>query len=375
MSIQGDIRREERRNRALLRALNEEALEEAGTRIRRAQAELNRQQDRVAVSIASATEAGLPVAEISELTGLSRQKIYELRDRIRGGGDQFLRRLLAQLIAAGSQATPVSLAEELGAPVGKVEEGLEALRDKRLLEPVRITGADGVKTTVFRPTATAIKEIEGWVLRSDHPEGRWRLFVGLEPEEVQSLMRVLDQAAQELELVILEPEANDDDVLGPELGLVVRASDEREAVDEGSRQVRRLRQQANLPEQPVLVSALAPANAAREQILREPFADFLRQRGYQVARREPRLQGYDLVASRDDSVMIASVKGGERVGVGAVRAISGLSSFDQPGQDVDRSLVVSSGTALSKEARSLAQATGVRLYTVDPSGDVHRLDG
>jgi hypothetical protein len=375
VSIYADIRREQRRNRALLRALNEEALEEAGTRIRRAQADLSREHDRVAVSIASATEAGIPVAEISQLTGLSRQKIYELRDRVRGGREQFLRRLLAQLVAAGSRATPASLAEEFGASLDKVEQGLEALCQKGLLEPVRITEADDGQTTVFRPTSAAIAEIEGWILRSDHHEGRWRLFVGIDSNEVQPIMGILDQASPDLELAILEPDGNVSDPSGPELGLVVQAPSEPEAVETASRQVRKLRQQANLPQQPVLVTAIAPADSSRGQIIAESFAGFLREDGYQVSQRDPGLQGYDLVASRDGSVMIVLVKSGERVGVGAIRAISGLGSFDHPDQEVDRALVVPSGTALTKEVRSLARAANVRVYTVDPSGQVNRHDG
>jgi hypothetical protein len=79
MNRKAQIQRE--KGRAVLRALHENELADAGTRRAAALVLADEQLDRIARLVPDAVEAGLGITEIARLTGLSRPTLYELRAR------------------------------------------------------------------------------------------------------------------------------------------------------------------------------------------------------------------------------------------------------------------------------------------------------
>src|SRR4051794_17184148 len=92
----------EMRSRTLMQTLYRRVLAEAGETIRVAQDQLDAEVERIASQIHGAIGSGIGVSEISELTGLSRQKIYDLRKRQPIVEENLDMRILAQLGAAGA---------------------------------------------------------------------------------------------------------------------------------------------------------------------------------------------------------------------------------------------------------------------------------
>src|SRR5690348_8144602 len=102
MGLSRDLRRRRARSRSLLQGLSRSALQEAGDRLAAADAAQQAAIDTIAAHLPAAFAAGLTVTQIAELTGLSRQKVYELRKQTGAGSDDLQRQILIRLAAEGA---------------------------------------------------------------------------------------------------------------------------------------------------------------------------------------------------------------------------------------------------------------------------------
>lgn len=97
--------------KGLVRALHQSELQAAGARRAVALHAAEQELDRIARRIPEALQAGLSMSEVSRLTGISRQTLYELKGRY--GSVKDLRLAVLQSLAL-ERSTATELADRLG---------------------------------------------------------------------------------------------------------------------------------------------------------------------------------------------------------------------------------------------------------------------
>lgn len=172
------------RRRALVRALNVSELREAGeartAALEAAEAEL----ERIGSLLPGALQAGLSLAEISRITGVSRPTLYELKARSAEVTQDLRLEVLQALAVAGAQAED-ELASSLGRKTSQVRAMLTALSQRGWI----VEDADPASSR-FSLTRDGEAALETWEFGgplSDRATGvhllALRLF-GFSPEEM-----------------------------------------------------------------------------------------------------------------------------------------------------------------------------------------------
>jgi DNA-binding MarR family transcriptional regulator len=263
-----DLHRHQRRtalkSRALIHALYRQALEDAGEKIAQAQAELQGEIDRVGLQISGAVDSGISISEIAGLTGLSRQKLYELRQRQQGNLEDLDMRLLAQLAASGA-LTPSQLSAQLRVEESTVAQILRELEDEGAVRPLISFYEGGEETAHLKISASGEEKLERWMLTPEREPTRMCVYVALEEEEKEPLRAVAMDVFGPEWFAVLESET----VRGqsaPELAFYVVAKDSEEAVAAARSRIGELRQLAKVQQRPAVVTAVAPADPLRSKL-------------------------------------------------------------------------------------------------------------
>jgi DNA-binding phage protein len=242
------------RSRALVRNLSRQALEEAGERLAVAQQRADHEFELIAQHIAGAIGVGLSISEIARLTGLSRPKVYELRDRYRPADGELEMRVLAQLAASGGLSTE-QLADQLDESLARLREAIEAL-EARTHVRLALTYYDASDPTeLYRIAPDAYPTLERWILRTGEEPQQMSVYVVLDPTEQEAIREAAIQVLGPELFAVIEPgTVGDQD--GPELGFSLAAGDFDEAVARAGERMRELRAVAGLEPKPVLIKAV-----------------------------------------------------------------------------------------------------------------------
>lgn len=274
-SIHDKVRRERNRARALLAGLSREALEVAGDRIQAAQDQLDEEIDRVAIHVAGAVNAGIPMSEIAKLTGLSRQKLYELKKRGGGDRDDLPYRALAVLAGAGALDSG-QLASNLEVDADEIEPVVRSLLTQGWVRPLITQYQGGASMTLLKLAEPGEAALEDWLLSGLGNEAEtMTVYVGLQHDEAA----VIEAEAREFfgpEWFALIAPGTVGDQKAPELAFRVVAHDQEEAVARAGERMQQLRASAGVKPRPVLITL----------ILADKSTDFLRWRGAKTARAE-----------------------------------------------------------------------------------------
>jgi chromosome segregation and condensation protein ScpB len=157
------------KNRAAVRALHLSELEEAGARRSAALAEADAQLDRVARLLSGALRAGLTLAEIARVAGVSRPTLYELRARY-SESDGDLRLGVLQSVAWLQPATADELAEHLGRDRGDISETLKQFMSEDLISLEPRETKDGA-VAEYELTPNGSHTLEHWVFLEEREPG------------------------------------------------------------------------------------------------------------------------------------------------------------------------------------------------------------
>jgi DNA-binding IclR family transcriptional regulator len=116
-------------------------LEAAGEARAAALREADTQLDRIARLLPDATGAGLSLAEIARITGVSRPTLYQLRARY--GDDAYLGPALLQAVASTGLARLDHLATSIGRPESELWPVLEHFTETDVLELEPVDDEEG----------------------------------------------------------------------------------------------------------------------------------------------------------------------------------------------------------------------------------------
>jgi DNA-binding MarR family transcriptional regulator len=122
------------RGKALVEALYRHELVEAGDQRKAALADAQRQLKRIGQHVAGAVAAGVSLAEVARLTGVSRPTLYELLDSQEKGAADVRFEVLAAVACEGA-ASAGMVAEKLGRDDHRVRRIVAKLVGEGWLEP------------------------------------------------------------------------------------------------------------------------------------------------------------------------------------------------------------------------------------------------
>lgn len=126
-----NFRRE--KGRAVVRALLQSALEDAGAERKAALARADQQLDRIAQLLPGAHDAGIGMTDVAALTGVSRPTLYQLRGRYSDSPAHLRFAVLAGLLQQES-AFPEVLAARLGRPYDELQPIFREFEGKGWIE-------------------------------------------------------------------------------------------------------------------------------------------------------------------------------------------------------------------------------------------------
>lgn len=134
LAMSRDTRMRQMKGQAVLRALHEDELADAGAKrtdaLKRAEVEL----DRIARLLPGALSAGIGMTEISQLTGVSRPTLYELRGRYSAAEHDLMLAVLQTILARQESSFPDALADHLGVAASRVRPVVEELFSRGWIE-------------------------------------------------------------------------------------------------------------------------------------------------------------------------------------------------------------------------------------------------
>ena len=202
----------------------------------------------------------MTVSEIATATGLSRQKVYELRDRFAANPENHEVRVLTQLAAEGGLSED-ALSERLELPAGQVAGIVQRLRQGKLVSDL-ITFYHGKKSESWvRMTPEGEVVLQQW-LTHDRELPRMVVYAVLDPKDRHELSDAAVDFFGAESFAVIEPGTVRSQE-HPELAFHVAAGDVHEAVSRGRERLAELRRIANLPPAEALISAVAPADPWR----------------------------------------------------------------------------------------------------------------
>jgi DNA-binding MarR family transcriptional regulator len=266
-----NIRWETEKGRSLLQASYRAALGEDGQRIGAAQAELDSVYENLRPKVTGALAAGLRVAEVADLLGISRQKIYEFRGHERDSETELQIEALSHLGAAGA-STPDQLAALLGVTADEALSALRALeKDGAVRTAMSGYGAD--LATYYKLTESGAARVERWVLGTDREPRRMTIYAEIGIDEREALREVaIDMFGPEFHAIIEPGTVNSQ--TSPELAFSVPADTPEIAIAKGRERLEELRRLAGVAPRIPQITAIATAGplhllfgAGRTQLL------------------------------------------------------------------------------------------------------------
>jgi hypothetical protein len=120
------------KGQALVRALHLSELESAGAARTRALEEADGHLDRVARLLPNAVGAGISLAEISRITGVSRPTLYELRGRY-SDDERDMTLAALQTVASRAPVDAAAITAHLGRPAKQIRPLIDGLCESGLL--------------------------------------------------------------------------------------------------------------------------------------------------------------------------------------------------------------------------------------------------
>ena len=240
-----------------MQALYRRALAEAGDTIRAAEDQLDAEVERIAVQVHGAISSGIGVSEIAELTGLSRQKIYDLRKRQQVIEEDLDMQILAQLGAAGA-LTAGQVCGQLGLDKDLVIKVIGELEARGLVRPLMSRYEGGQVETHFKITKDGAIAVERWMLGPEQEPTRVSVYAAIDMNEKEAIRDVAIDLFGPEWFAIIEPETiHGQDT--PELAFHVVADSGDDAVIKARERMDELRQMAGVRPRPPVITALAPA--------------------------------------------------------------------------------------------------------------------
>jgi DNA-binding PadR family transcriptional regulator len=261
MALPRDLRRQRQRSRALLDALSRDALEEAGHRLADIRQAEERELETISRHLPGALAGGLSVTEIAEITGLSRQKIYELRKRHTFADDDLQLRILIQLAAGGAQSAEgvAHVLDDVPPPI--VYGALRQMDGAGLVDTVVTEYDGGSLDEWFAVTPTGQERLEALVKPQDEGQ-RMAVYAAIDPDERPKLERIAAQVLGPEWFAVIQPgTVTDQD--WTELAFHVVAFDGPSAVARGRERLTELRRAAGVSDRPAVITAVAPADPWR----------------------------------------------------------------------------------------------------------------
>ena len=240
-----------------MQTLYRRMLAEIGDAIKAAQGQLDAEIGRIGVQIDGAIGAGIRVSEIAELTGLSRQKVYDLRDRQRGTQDDLDMRVLAQLGAAGA-LTAAQVTAHLKLDEKLITKTMGDLESRGFVKPLMSTYQSGRSETHFKLTQAGAVAVERWMLEPEQEPTRVSVYAAIDIGEKEALWDVAIDVFGAEWFAIIEPgTVHGQDT--PELAFHVVAESWDDAVVKARERVDELRVMAGVSSRPAVITALVPA--------------------------------------------------------------------------------------------------------------------
>ncbi len=255
------------RGLALTQRLHRQALTDAGTTLRAARSMVESQSARIAQLVPGALAAGIPASEIAARTGLSRQRIYELRASppIEQSVEQ---RVLAMLAAEGALAL-AAISSRLDEPLAEVEARVGDLARAGLVRTAVTRGDASGATTYYglTPEGEAALEEQFWNGLHGGDEPRFAVYAPLEPAVAAAVGPGAASLFGDDGFAVVSPGTVHRQTR-PELAFLVAAATPDEAVARGRERVAELFRLVEAGEQPVIISAIAPAEPVRATLRR-----------------------------------------------------------------------------------------------------------
>ena len=163
MSHDSDPRQQEQR-RALVRGLHLSELQTAGAARARALHEAEVELDRIARLLPEATQAGISLAEIARVAGVSRPTLYELRAKY-GGSVRDMRLAVLQTLANHGALSSRELEDRVGGDDGERAKVLSAFVDREVdVEP------DEAGAPLSGITPAGMDALEHWSFVADQAD-------------------------------------------------------------------------------------------------------------------------------------------------------------------------------------------------------------
>jgi hypothetical protein len=245
------------RSRAWMQALYRQNLADAGESIKTAENQLDTQLKRVGTLIDGSIAAGIRVSEIAEITGLSRQKIYDLRDRQRPDEEDLNMRILARLGAAGA-LTVSQLSGELRVAEEPVAAEMTDLERQHLVSPLMSSYEGGHSETHFKISTKGAVAVERWMLEPGQEPARVSVYAAIGLREMEAIRQVAIDVFGPEWFAIIQPGTLIGQEL-PELAFFVVADNGDDAVIKARARLDELRSMAGVRPQTAVITALAPA--------------------------------------------------------------------------------------------------------------------
>jgi hypothetical protein len=166
-----------------------ERLSAAGDRIRRARQLIADETEDIATLLDAYLLSGITPTEAAELLGMSRQSVYDLRQRGIRRTPGLEQRILSYLAAGG--ATPVAgLVERTHVTEGVVARTIETLVEAKLVARVAMQHEAGVEEPWYCATDAGLAALEEWIWRTNERPQMWTAYVPMLPEERPALESV-----------------------------------------------------------------------------------------------------------------------------------------------------------------------------------------
>ena len=210
-------------------------------------------------------ESGISIVDLQRVTGAARQTVYDaIKVPIESALDELS---VLALIASGAAQTIDAVVHSTGATHERIRRILSSLNAAGYLEVLRPQGASSPSLGVFGISAKGLErlqiEVDNERLRSSHADA-WTIFIGIPMDAQTELLATARELFGDNESYgLVGAHVSPSTMQGPELAVVVRAPDLREAL----LMVREIWQELRagstkrLPATPTITSFSAPTQA------------------------------------------------------------------------------------------------------------------
>lgn len=252
-----DLRRQQQRSRSLLLALSRSALLEAGQKLSAARAREQDALQTIGQQVNVALRAGVRISEIADLTGLTRQKVYELRDAHGGNAEDLEALVLTQLAASGGQSVEGLVGQLRDVDTEDARRMLADLQQRGLVRVAVThygTGETVDRALLITPDGEAYLEE---LLAAETGLVRMSAYVAFAPEERSAIEAAARDVFGTERFSIIEPGTASDVVL-PELAFFLVATDGQQAVAQARERMDEVRAAAALEPRPPVHIVITP---------------------------------------------------------------------------------------------------------------------